>query len=239
MYADGARFYDVIHEGRGRDADAEAALVVGEIRRRVPTARTLLDVGCGTGAHLPRFASDFAVVGVDLSPQMLRFAAERAPGVPLVEGDFRTFDLGTTFDVVVSLFSGIGYLTERADLDAAIGNLARHVAPGGLLVIEGWVEPDHWLGSAIDSQAARRGDLAVARVSRSYREGAITTVDMRYTAASADGLETLDECHRMRLSDPDELAAAYERAGLTFERLPHLLHAGRSLYVGAKDSRSR
>lgn len=56
MYAQAARYYDLIHEARGRQAGAEADLVVGELRRRSPHATSLLDVACGTGANLPRFA---------------------------------------------------------------------------------------------------------------------------------------------------------------------------------------
>jgi hypothetical protein len=54
---------------------------------------------------------------------MLAIAREVAPAVTLVEGDFRTFEIDRRFDVAVSLFSGIGYLTEVADLQAAIANL--------------------------------------------------------------------------------------------------------------------
>jgi len=234
MYREAARFYDVIHDGRGRDADAEAGLVIGEIRRRCPAAATLLDVGCGTGAHLPRLATDFEVAGVDLSSQMLEVAAARAPGVSLQEGDFRTFDVGRTFDAVVCLFSGIGYLTEEEGLQQAVANMARHVAPGGVLLIEGWVEPEYWLGSTVNAESARRGDVAVARAVRSSRDGAHCEIHMRYVAATTTGLITIDEQHRMRLSDPAEFALAFERAHLTFERLPHMLHPGRAVYVGTE-----
>ena len=60
----------------------------------------------------------------------------------------------------------------------------------------------------------------------------ITEIEMRYVVATADGVKTLDEQHRMRLSDPGEFADA--AAGLDFGRLPHMLHPGRSIYVGVK-----
>jgi SAM-dependent methyltransferase len=234
MYEDAARFYDVIHDARGRDADAEADLVLGEIRQRLPTASTLLDVGCGTGVHLSRFAESLDVVGVDSSPQMLEIATGRAPGVVLVEGDFRSFDVGRRFDSCVSLFSGIGYLIEEADLRSAVSNMARHLEPGGVLLVEGWVEPDYWLGSTVSAESGGHGDLAVARAARSRREGVLCEVEMRYVAATNEALETVDERHVLRLSDPDEFAGAFEAADLTFERLPHMLHPGRSVYLGVR-----
>lgn len=42
------------------------------------TGRTVLDLGCGTGFHLPRFADDAArVVGVEPHPTLLRLAGRR------------------------------------------------------------------------------------------------------------------------------------------------------------------
>lgn len=234
MYADAARFYDLIHDARGRDASAEADLVLGEIERRCPAASSLLDVGCGTGAHLPRFASRLEVVGVDLSPEMLAIASARVPGTPLVEGDFRTFDLSRKFDAVVSLFSGIGYLTEAADLRIAIANMARHVEVGGVLLVEGWVEPQYWIGSTVNAESGSDGVLAVARAVRSRRDGSLCEIAMRYVAATRDELFTVDEQHSMRLSEPVEFMSGYEAAGLSFERLPHMLHAGRSVYAGIR-----
>lgn len=237
MYADAARYYDLIHAERGRDAAAEADLVLAELRRRhpAPIAR-LLDVACGTGAHLPRFAESAAVHGVDASAAMLAVAAEVCPAAVLTQADMRRFDLGWRFDAVVCLFSGIGYLTDEADLRRAVATMARHLEPGGVLMVEGWVEPEHWLGASVHAEAAHGDDLAVARVMRSRRDGALTEIDMRYTAASADGISTVDEHHVMRLSDPAEFEAAYAAAGLTFERLPNMLHPGRAVYAGQTES---
>lgn len=116
MYSEAAAFYDLIHDARDRDANAEAEVVINEVRLRNPGARTLLDVACGTGANLRRFSESFDVVGLDASAEMLAIALEKYPQVPLVTADMRSFDLGRTFDAIVSIFSGIGFLLEVADL---------------------------------------------------------------------------------------------------------------------------
>jgi len=49
------------------------------------TGRTVLDVGCGTGFHLPRFAADAAaVVGVEPHPDLVALARRRTRRLPTV-----------------------------------------------------------------------------------------------------------------------------------------------------------
>ena len=58
------------------------------IRERNPSARTLLDVACGTGKHLEVLQHEFEVEGLDLDGDLLAIARERlGPAVPLYQGD--------------------------------------------------------------------------------------------------------------------------------------------------------
>ena len=148
----------------------------------------------------------------------------------------RDFSLGCRFDAVVCLFSGIGYLTEEVELRQAISTMAAHLHAGGVLMIEGWVEPDYWIGATVRAEAADGDDVAVARVARSARDGMLCQISMRYVIATHDSIVNVDEQHTMRLSEPNEFVAAFDAAGLSFERLPHMLHPGRSLYVGTAPS---
>lgn len=45
----------------------------------------ILEVGVGTGLSLPDYRKDASVVGIDISPDMLRIARERASGLTQVE----------------------------------------------------------------------------------------------------------------------------------------------------------
>lgn len=99
-------------------------------------------------------------------------------------------------------------------------------------MLEGWVEPDRWMGSTVSVDSVETPGLALTRVTRSTRDGLRTELTSRYVAATSAGLETIDEHHVMRLSDPEEFASAYRQAGLHFERLSDLLRPGRAVYVG-------
>lgn len=232
VYTDAAPLYDLIHVARGRDAATEAGAFLREIRLRNPDARTLLDVACGTGANLPSFAESFKVMGLDASEDMVSLAQEKCPGVEFVIADMRAFDLGRRFDAIVSLFSGVGYLVEESDLRKAVRTMAEHLNPGGVLMLEGWVEVSQWLGASVSADSYELDDLAVARVTRSGADGMRSWFTCRYTVATDEGIDTIDEHHVMRLADPEEFASAYGEVGLSFERMPNLLREGRAVYVG-------
>src|SRR5687768_8716119 len=106
MYTKSARFYDALY--RTKDYEAAVGQLRGLIDRHVCSARSLLDVACGTGKHLDHLQHYYTVEGLDISPSMLEVAKQRLPGVPLHVGDMVDFDLGRVFDVVTCLFSSIG-----------------------------------------------------------------------------------------------------------------------------------
>lgn len=180
-----------------------------------PNACRLLDVACGTGQHLAQFAEDFEVSGVDLDPGMLAVARDRLPGVLLVEGDMMTFDLGQRFDVVTCLFSSVGYLDGTAALTAAARRFARHLAPGGLCIIEPWIEPSAFraghvhLLTVVDEQVP-----TVARMATNRVEGRRATIFMEYLFGYPDRLEHFREEHRTTLFTRDEVLGALHAAGL-------------------------
>ena len=92
----------------------------------------ILDAGCGTGNNLAHFAGRGRAVGVDLSEDALRFCrtrgvlAARASVLALPFAD-AAFDLVTSFDVL--------YHRWVPDDRAAVAELARVLAPGGLLLV--------------------------------------------------------------------------------------------------------
>jgi SAM-dependent methyltransferase len=163
---------------------------------------------------------------------MLAIAQERYPEIPLVEADMRTFSVERRFDAIVSVFGGIGYLTEESDLRQAILTMSSHLRPGGVLALEGWVEPDEWWGPTVSADSCQSDEFALARVTKSDADGVRSHFTTRYIVATHEGITSIDEHHIMRLSDPEEFSAAYQQAGLTFERLPNLLRPGRGVYIG-------
>jgi SAM-dependent methyltransferase len=221
--------YDV--EYAFKDYAAEAATIERIARERRPDAQTLLDVACGTGKHLEHLRGRFTCEGVDLDEGLLEVARGRLPGVPLHVGDMREFDLGREFDVVTCLFSAIGFVGSPDGLDAAARRLARHLAADGVLLVEPWITPEEWIPNRPHLLTHEEPGLTFARVTLSgLRDERVSTTEMHYVVATPDGIEHFVEHHDPYLFTPDEMRAAFERAGLQTEHDEHGL-TGRGLWI--------
>jgi len=75
-----------VYEQENRAVDPDGALEAAIRAVRDWSGARVLDVGCGTGFHLPRFAADAAaVVGVEPHPPLLAIARRRLAGLTNVQ----------------------------------------------------------------------------------------------------------------------------------------------------------
>lgn len=97
-----------------------------------PGSGRSLDVGCGAGQLVAACrARGFDAHGADVSREQVRSAAGRAPGrVVQADGTCVPFASGSC-----SVVTGLGYLEYLPDPAAGLAELARVVAPGGLVVV--------------------------------------------------------------------------------------------------------
>src|ERR1700737_360541 len=101
----------------------------------------ILDLPCGQGRHAIELARrGYEVTGVDLSPFLLKVADERARAdgvrVRWLAGDMRQPIAGERFDVVLNLFTSLGYFADEADDRKVVGAAAAMLVPGGRFLIE-------------------------------------------------------------------------------------------------------
>lgn len=129
----------------------------------VSPGEAVLDIGCGTGGltiEVARRAAPGAVRGVDLSAAMLELAAQRGAAAGLDNVTFQQADAQVHpfepegFDWMISSFGAMFF----GHPDAAFGNIARALRPGGRLAMLVWRElaRNEWL-------VALRAALAVGR----------------------------------------------------------------------------
>lgn len=105
-----------------------------------PARRILLDVGCGTGATLKAIADLGVAVGIDRSPEALRFCRQRGiRDLALATGEALPIRTGSV-DAVLAL----DLLEHIADDGAACREFARVLRPSGLLLVAVPSCPELW-----------------------------------------------------------------------------------------------
>ncbi|MET7366353.1 class I SAM-dependent methyltransferase [Streptomyces sp. NPDC005566] len=146
-----AAVYDATRGGVPR-ADAAARAVLGLVP---PSARTLVDIGCGTGLVAERIALGrpaLRVFGTDTSYGMVRLARQRIGAVALA--DARRLPLaGATADAVCAVWL-LHLLRGAGEVRAVVAEAARILRPGGVFVTTVDKDAGHHVGSDIDALLA-------------------------------------------------------------------------------------
>jgi SAM-dependent methyltransferase len=234
MFTKSQRFYDAIYNGKDYAGEARRLKQFIADHKR-SAGHALLDVACGTGGHAPYLRDDFAYEGLDLDPGMLELARARYPDVPFYRGNMVDFDLGRSFDVVTCLFSSIAYTRTVPRLRQAIANMARHLRPGGVLVIGPFIAPGDWIPGQPHAIFVDQPDLKLARmnVSSVDASGTVAILDFHYLVATPDGVTHFIERHELGLFTGEDYRTAFAQAGLdVFYDAEGLI--GRGQYIGTR-----
>jgi len=98
-------------------------------------AGLVADLGCGPG-HVAGYLSRQGVrmVGIDISPEMIRVASELQPGVEFRVGDMKALDLPDASLAGLIAFYAIVHF-DQAELGAVFREMRRVLAPGGLALL--------------------------------------------------------------------------------------------------------
>lgn len=145
-----ASYYDILYQDK--DYEGEALFVARLIRKLMPEAEEkirVLDLACGTGRHAMELARlGYQVEGSDLSAEMVKVAVKESKknrlDIRYYNESFQTAGrIDKKYDVIVSMFSAINYLTSYADLAAALSNIDLLLEENGIFIF------DFWNGNAV------------------------------------------------------------------------------------------
>jgi len=236
VFSETAELYDLIYTNM-KDYREEATKVVDLVRSHLPAANRLLDVACGTAEHAKYLSQEhsFQVDGIDIEPAFVEIAGRKVPDGRFECADMVEFDLGNRYDAVLCLFSSIGYVKGKAKLERAIESMLKHVAPGGLLVVEPWFEPAAMQDGRVMCVTAESGGTAISRMSHTSVIDRISRLQFEYVIGDANGLRRASEVHELYLYTQSQMLEAFEASGALVDFDGNGI-AGRGLYVGRRGS---
>ena len=96
----------------------------------------ILDAGCGTGRHAEELARrGYNVALVDASEALLAQARRRLPSALAIRADLRELELDARFDAIACR-GVLNDFVDDEDRDAVLAGFARHLHPGGMVVVD-------------------------------------------------------------------------------------------------------
>jgi SAM-dependent methyltransferase len=236
-----AAAYDALYADK--DYDAEVALLEKVFNASGRQIRTVLDLGCGTGAHAARLASrGYDVVGVDLSDAMLDAARRREGAVgsgrlEYVQGDIRSVRLDREFDAVVCMFAVLGYQIDDEDVSQTLRTVRHHLVEGGPFVFDVWYGPAvEAIRPSARTRVVASGDSEIERHASAEIEpdAHVCTVSYRLIKRHPGRPdEIVNEAHRMRYFFQDELTRFLASSSMSLVQLSPFPDADRPLTADA------
>ena len=231
-YDEASPYYDAIYEAmKDYAAEADRLRLLLERYAQRPL-RDLLDMAYGTGLHDQYLKDHYHVEGADLSSSQLAVARRRCPDLVFHEADMTNFDLGRDYDAVTCLFSAIGHVITEENLRAAVRAMTAHVRPGGLVVIEPFIDPSDYRPGHISVERGDHEDAHIVRVTYSERKGNVLKLTMHHYISAAGKVSAAEPLRfDIGMFTADQFRDAMESAGLeVFHDREGLM--GRGLYVG-------
>tara|TARA_B100000575_G_scaffold294067_1_gene307833 strand:+ start:8453 stop:9217 length:765 start_codon:yes stop_codon:yes gene_type:complete len=206
-YAD---YYDLLYQDK--DYDAEVQYINNLINRNFKDAKKIIEFGSGTGIHSSKLSQyGFEIEGVELSKEMVRIS-KTSRNFDLFQGDmisYKSKNIGT-FDIALSLFHVVSYLTNNADLESFFRNSYAHLKKDGLLIF------DVWFSDAVEHtppeiriKRMKNSKLELLRISEPTIHDSEKIVDVNFTIFSkyhdSQNWNLTKEKHPMRHFSVEEI----------------------------------
>jgi SAM-dependent methyltransferase len=209
------------HKGFGHLARGAAPVLLAALPADAASG-LVVDLGCGSGI-LARLLTDtgFAVLGVDISPDMVALAATVAPAARFVCSPLLDVDLPSCV-AVAAVGEILNYAFDPRHGDEVLaeifGRVAAALRPGGVFVFD--VAGPGRAGPARSTQNVHDTGESVV-VSRAEEDEAGTTLVRKITLFRRHGelYRRSDEEHVLHLHRPEHVEAALREAGFEVRRI--------------------
>lgn len=229
-----AKYYDQIYSFR--DYLDEAVRIQNLIIKYSPIEPlTILDVACGTGLHLKHLKDDFSCTGIDISKDMLKIARKNTKGITLKHGDMKNFRLKKQFDVIICMFSSIGYVKTQINLNKTLKNFYNHTSKGGMLLLEPSNANSFYVSGNPSITTYDSKSTKITRINITKIKSTLAKLNM-YIVIAEKGKEPKNyiDNHKLGVFSIKDTLKSMRNAGFRSKFLANGLMTGRELLIGIK-----
>ncbi len=202
-------YYDLLYHEK--NYEEETKYVTGLIKNFKLNSYNFLELGSGTGNYSKHLSDQgYKITGIEKNENMVALAKAKAiPNFEPVVGDITTFSVKKKFDVVVSLFHVISYLTENSKVISCFKQVYKHLKKNGIFIFDVWYTP------AVYAQQPRNNikridtdDYEITRIAEPLVNCEENVVQVNYQMIVKNKItrkhEVLNETHSMRhFSSPE------------------------------------
>jgi hypothetical protein len=236
MFGKRAALYDLIYQWKdyGKESGRVRELLLAE---GVVDGSCILEAACGTGTYMQHLGRWYDLIGFDLNEEMLDIARDKlGPTAKLFQADMVDFTVDEPLDAALCLFSSIGYVYPKQRLRAAAKCFANAVRPGGLVIIEPWVDPEDYRPGYGSMHTYDSPELKLCRAVIGRRDGDMAVMDFHWLVLQigTEAVEHFIDQHRLWLCPREVLLGAFEQAGFDCRFEPDGLMPKRGLLIGRK-----
>jgi len=210
-----AECYDLIHSKKSYENEISQLLKFIKIHFKTLDQIKLLDFGCGTGGHLEKLhGTNLSLTGYDINRNMLAIARKRLKNIEFYS---ELENIGNHYDLVYSLFDVINYQHTDDLLKNYLKSINSVLAPGGILVCDGW----NLSGVKLDPPSMSKRTFKYRNTFVTREVEPLKSIEKNITKLKITLIEEskkeilVQEMHTMRSFDPIELTNAALELGFS------------------------
>lgn len=224
VFQDYAKYYNLLYQDK--EYAKEATFLIELLKKYdVKPGAKIWELGTGTAKHAYYLAEQgYEIIGVEQSEVMLEIAGDYlankpfAKNIELHKGDIRDWQSMHRYDVAISLFHVMSYLTSLQDLKKVFANIKRQIKPNGYFIFDCWYGPAVLnLKPETRFKIMQDDELMIERVANPHLDVTNQQVTIDYTLfvreKQAELYSKYQEQHQMRflfLSEIELICQAFD-----------------------------
>jgi SAM-dependent methyltransferase len=212
-------YYDLLYQDK--DYGKEADYITNIITQYNPQTKDIIELGSGTGNYSSHLCNKgFRITGIEQSQHMHQISKDKKiNGFDPIIDDIAHFEIDKTFDVAVSLFHVISYLTDNEQLISCFKKVSTHLKANGIFIFDVWYTPAVY--SVTPQPRVKKVENDLFEITRhadpvvDYQKNIVqVNYEMIIKNKETDEYELLKEAHIMRHFSTPEIELFASLSGL-------------------------